>query len=536
MYNALYNAFENGSFHFKKETSTAWKGVRMMHRRDFLRIATGSCVGAMSARLLNPLSARAANRDTVDVTLTSQPFRFSPAPRVTFSGLAYNGQLPGPVLRVRYGQRFRGLYINHSGSDSTVHWHGMLLPNDMDGVPDVTQKPVLDGGTFLYEFTPNPPGFRWYHSHVTPQLTLGLFGAFIVEDPRDEQANVEAALVFHDVPDMNSYRQALAGLSRTPMIAPLDSPELTAMKMHGMGKPDGMKGMANRSGMAGAMKHPMGSQPMGDEVAYLARCINGATYPRTRPITVKVGQRVRLRILNASPTLTHYIALGGHKLRVTHTDGNPMPRPIAVDALRIGVAERYDAWFEVTRPGAWLLEAIADDSLAIGQSLRIQRPGMERTEAVRPPQTLEGVDYFTYQKAGDADPAYRPLDVGRIHVQEDLVLGQGTSDKWKWTINGATWPDTPKILVHAGDRVLVRFHNPTNMEHPMHQHGHLFQLVEINGQRLRFPLPKDTSLVPANGGTAACLFEATSPPGRWVLHCHNAVHLADGMMTEVRYI
>jgi multicopper oxidase len=505
-----------------------------MQRRDFLRVLTGSCVGAMSARVLQPLAARAADSDMVDVTLTARRFRFSPAPNVQFSGLAYNGQVPGPVLRVRHGQRFRARYVNQTGSDSTVHWHGMILSNDMDGMPDVTQKPVPDGGIFTYEFKPEPPGLRWYHSHVMPQLALGLFGAFVVDDPRDERADLEIVLVLHDVPDMNSFRQALAGISTAPMIAPTGSPEMSTMnrKLQGPTMPGNMGSMTS---MGGGMGGSMGAA-MGDEVAYVARCINGATYPRTPPILVKVGQIVRLRILNASPTITHYVAFGGHRLRVTHSDGNLLPRSVEVDALRVGVAERYDAWFEVTRPGAWLLEAIADDPLAIGQSVAIHTPGMERAEAVRPRETVNDVDYFTYQKAGDAAPLRQPLTVETVNVQADLTLGQGVKDKWRWTINGRVWPDTPKILVHKGDCVLVRFRNPTDMDHPMHLHGHVFQVVEINGQSLRNPLSKDTSLVPANGGTISWLFDATSPPGRWVLHCHNSIHLADGMMTEVRYV
>ncbi len=487
-----------------------------MHRRDVLKLMAGTCIGAMSARILAPITARAADKDALDVTLTARLYRFSPNPKVSFSGLAFNGQIPGPVLRTRPVQKLRARFINHTGHPSTIHWHGMILPNDMDGVPDVTQKPVPDGGEFLYEYMPNPPGFRWYHSHVQPQLSLGMFGAFIVDDPRDEPADVEVVLVLHDVPDMHSFKQALAGVSTAKVVGPIGSPEMGGMmkKMEGMHKP----------------------MTMGDAVAYTARCINGATYPRTKPITVNVGQRVRLRILNASPTLTHYVALGDHSLRVTHSDGNHLPRPVNVDALRIGVAERYDAWFEVTKPGAWLLEAISNENLALGQSVRIQTPGMEHVRAIRPNPTLEGVKYFTYQLAGKAGPLHHPLMPGHIDVDTHFQLGGGKAGDPSWTINGKTWPHTPKILVRKGNRVLVRFHNPTDMEHPMHLHGHVFKLVEINGQSLQMPLPKDTTLVPANGGTATWFFEANSPPGRWVLHCHNAIHLADGMMTEVQYI
>ncbi|WP_158583447.1 multicopper oxidase family protein [Salinisphaera sp. Q1T1-3] len=485
-----------------------------MRRREILKGLLFGGLSTMSIGLLSPMDARAAERDVVDVTLTSRPHTFSPTPNVTFDGLAFNGQIPGPLLRVRHGQRFRARYINRSGGPSTIHWHGMILPNAMDGVPNVTQAPIPDGGEFIYEFTPGPPGFRWYHSHVAPQNPRGLFGAFIVDDPNEQPADVEAVLVFHDVPDMTSFNAALHDASHAHMVAPMGAPE-----------------MADMTASDKASAHAMG-----DEVAYLARCINGATWPRTKPIEARVGQRVRLRILNASPTITHYIAAGGHQLRVTHSDGNPLPRPVTVDALRVGVAERYDAWLDITRPGAWLVEAIADDGQAIGQSVVVHTPGMAQATPERPAQSLRGEDWFTYLQAGDAGPLQHPVVPGPIDVDAHLALGEGARGAGNWTINGRTWPDTRPIDVHRDDRVLVHFTNPTDMAHPMHLHGHVFHLVALNGQSLGQPLPKDTTLVPAKGGTATWFFKASSPPGRWMLHCHNDIHMADGMMTDVRYI
>ncbi len=498
-----------------------------MNRRDLLKWMSTSALGVMSAAVLPPMSAWAKDQDMLEMTLTAQPYTYTPLPNVTFSGLAYNGQIPGPVIRTRAGQRFRARFLNRTGTDSTVHWHGMIIPNDMDGVPNVTQKPVPDGGAFIYDFMPAPTGFRWYHSHVSPQAALGLFGAFIVDDPHDEKADVEAVLVFHDVPNMQSFRAAVKGVSDAPMVEPPGLHGQMKMKSMNMGAmhPMDMKHMGQKHMMA-----------MGDEVAYLARCVNGAAYPRTRPIKVKVGDRVRLRILNASPTMTHYIALGGHKLTVTHSDGNLMERPVTVEALRVGVAERYDAWFEVAKEGAWLLEDLAGDQLSRGQALLIHTAGMEKAPPIKPIQTLAGVEYFTYPLAGVAEPLRHPLVRERIDVEANFILGGGKRGVPRWTINGEVWPHTPKIRVRRGDRVLVRFKNHTDMSHPMHLHGHVFKLVELDGKSLKYPLPKDTTLIPPNGGTGSWFFEATSPPGRWVLHCHNEVHHADGMMTEVDYL
>ncbi len=182
---------------------------------------------------------------------------------------AWRDERGGIAAHERVGQRFRARFLNRTGTDSTLHWHGMIIPNDMDGVPNITQKPVPDGGTFIYDFMPAPAGFRWYHSHVSPQTALGLFGAFIIDDPRDDKADVEAVLVFHDVPNMQSFRAAVKGMSNAPMIEPPG--------LHGQMKMKNMK--------MGAMQHmDMKHMAMGDEVGYLAHCVNGAAYPHTKPV------------------------------------------------------------------------------------------------------------------------------------------------------------------------------------------------------------------------------------------------------------
>ncbi len=505
-----------------------------MQRRGFLGNSLIFAGAALSWAVLPPMSAQAADRDLVEVTLDARPYRYPAVSGARFTGLAYNGRVPGPLLRVRYGQRFRARFINNTGGLSTVHWHGMILPNDMDGVPYVTQAPVPDGGQFIYTFKPDPPGFRWYHSHVGDQEALGLFGAFLVEDPRAPRADLEVVLILHDIPDLRSLWAAIAGTSTAPMDAP---PGLSSNAMRALPAMDPMGGMSSMSSPMDAMGRAMKPMPMGDAVRYLSHCVSGAAYPRTRPLIVKVGQTVRLRILNASPTLTHYVRLAGHRLRVTHSDGNPMPRAVTVDALRIGVAERYDAWFEVTRPGAWLLESLMADVRDYRQSVLIRTADAADHRPEMPPASLAGAQLFSYGLAGAGEPmpggGHDPF--GPATVRKTLLLGGGKPGHRHWTIDGKIWPDTPKIDVRSGDMVQIHFNNPTDMDHPMHLHGHVFELVEASGQRLRYPLPKDTTLVPA-GSTATWRFLANSPPGRWVLHCHNVVHVMDGMMTEVDYV
>lgn len=462
----------------------------------------------MVAVFVPPLNARVLAEDVVDYTLTAAPMPFSPAADMQFRGAAFNGTIPGPVLRVRHGQRLRARFINHTSEPATIHWHGMLLPNNMDGVENVTQPPVPPGGSFLYEYAPDPPGTRWYHDHISDGFARGLFGMFIVEDPKDEPADAEFALVFHDVPNMATIPQAMMGTSKAPMIDPLGSAEMTEMKP---------------------------GDKMGDEVAYLAHCINGACYPQSQKLIVKPGQRVRLRILNANPTQTRYVRLAGHRLTVTHGDGNRLPKPVEVDALRIGVGERYDAWFTVTSPGAWLLQGISSDPLAFQQAVVFYTPGMENASPQSSPQTLDGVEAFTYELAGAA--GVRSADItGRPtrSYQFEITGGDWASDRW--ALNGRIYPHTPKIFVRHNDLVEVRFRNKTDMDHPMHLHGHVLHLTEVDGRTLAAPLAKDTTLVHAYTGEATWRFRAIAPKGRWLVHCHNEIHMMDGLMTEVVYL
>jgi FtsP/CotA-like multicopper oxidase with cupredoxin domain len=469
-----------------------------VNRSTFLSLGGGALIAAA----LPGLSPRALAADTVDYTLTAAPLRFSPAPGVTLHGLAFNGMIPGPLLRVRHGQRLRAHFVNKTGGPATIHWHGMILPNAMDGVENVTQRAVPSGETFRYEFTPDPPGTRWYHDHVSGGFERGLFGTIIVEDPKDEPADAEFALVFHDVPNLASLRAARRGISDAAMRDPMGSPEMRAMR------PD---------------------ERMGDEVAYVAHCINGASYPNTQKLPVKVGQRVRLRILNANPTQTRYVRLAGHRLTVTHTDGNRMERPIEVDALRIAVGERYDAYFEVRRAGAFLLQGLSSDPLAYQQAVVIHTPGMENAAPLGEAQTLDGVEYFSYERAAGI------AGVSEGKALYDFTLDGGRYGSRSWSLNGKTYPNTPRVYVRRGELVSIHFTNKTDMDHPMHLHGHVIRLAAVDGKALARPLSKDTVLVRANGGTMLWQFRADSPAGRWLLHCHNEIHMMGGMTTEVVY-
>ncbi|HUY11252.1 MAG TPA: multicopper oxidase family protein [Candidatus Dormibacteraeota bacterium] len=473
-----------------------------MRRDAFLRAGAGGMLVAAVA----PFDARAAALPAMQHTLTAAPYSFSPDGSTTYPTLAYNGSLPGPVLRAMRGQEVRVRFQNRAGEPGTVHWHGFILPNAMDGAAGVTQPAVPAGGDFLYHFHAEPSGTRWYHDHAGLGDVRGLFGAFVVDEPNEERADAEFVIVLHDVADMQSFMAAMKGRSDAPMIDPMGSQEMNAMRA---------------------------GDRMDDEVRYLAHCINGHSYPSGPVLNVRVGDRVRLRVLNANQTQTRYLRLAGHRLTVTHTDGNRLAQSVSVDALRLGVAERLDAWFEVTKPGAWLLQTVLSDPLAYQQAVLVATPGMQNASPLGVAQTLDGVDTFSYLGTGGRATTLAPFAANRT---AHFVLDKDPHIAGRWTMNGKSWPDVPPILVRHGDRVSISFENRSDMEHPMHLHGHRFNLVSTNGIPFARPLPKDTALVAPWTGTMTWNFIADAFPGRWLLHCHNAVHMMGGMMTEVRYI
>ena len=474
-----------------------------MRRRSFLRTAAG----AMTAAYLPRLSPKALAGETLDAAIRSSPARgglIRGGGDANYSELlAYNGTIPGPLLRVMHGQRIRVNYSSAVDAPTSIHWHGMLLPNDMDGVAGVTQEAVRYGGTYRYDFVADPPGTRWYHDHgFGLAFARGLFGVVVVNDPRDERVDREFVLAFHDVPTPGSLEAAQRGTSSAPMSEPMVSPE--------MGK--------------------MASAPMGDEVAYAASCINGAVYPHGKGLAVRTGDRVRLRLVNASPTATRYVALAGHELLVTHADGNPLQQSVAVDVVRLGSGERYDALFEVGRPGAFLLQSVSGDPLQAAQAVALYTDGMENAPPMHAARMLDGLRVLTYELAGGTAAPAPEVEAPRY----EYVLAGGGFGNPRWSIDGKLWPQTPKLHVRRDERVTLRFRNTSQMDHPMHLHGHVFSLTECNGVQLKRPLAKDVVLVPA-GGTVTLGFTAGSPPGRWLLHCHNEIHMVDGMMMEIVY-
>jgi len=409
---------------------------------------------------------------------------------------AYGDGVPGPVVRTTAGDLLRVELTNQLPTDTSVHWHGIAMSNDMDGVPGLTQRPIDADSTFTYEFTTPDPGTYFFHPHTGVQLDRGLYGVLVVDDPHEEgKYDQEWIVVLDDWID---------GTGQTPDDV-LDG--LTSMAGMGHG---GMMDMERfRSpylGGAGDVDYPL----------YL---VNGRVPESPDTLRGKPGQRARIRIINAGSDTAFRVALGGHRLTVTHSDGFPV-KPVTTDAVLIGMGERYDVTVEL---GDGVFPLVASAEGKGGAGLAVIRTGAGPTPGagVVPSELDRRVLMGTDLKAASSVPL-KPRPVER---RLDVVVAGGMMP-YRWTINGKRFPDHEPLAIAPGERVRLRFRNTSTMFHPMHLHGHTFGLVE-GGAR------KDTVIVRPKQ-TIEVDIDADNP-GQWALHCHNIYHAETGMMTVLSY-
>ena len=493
-----------------------------LDRRSFLRVGVAGLVvaggGVAAAVIAGRRSGTGSARSEVgSVDPAGSPmreFRLRAAPAPWDAGAggsapawAYEGRVPGPELRVREGERVRVVLENGLPEPTTIHWHGLPVPHGMDGVPELTQEAVAPSGTFVYEFVAAPAGTYWYHSHAPYQFDRGLFGALVVEPSRETlDYDREEVLVFDDwmlEPD-----------------SPRPDPDAGGGMMGMMRGMEGMPGMTRGgTGMgAGAVR----SQPLYD--AFTVNGVVGATHP---PIVVRRGDRLRLRLVNACASHVVPLRISGHRLTITHSDGRPV-EPFAADALRLGMGERYDILVDMTNPGVWALEALDEGQQAAGLRVPIRYAGARGT----PPQATRGpVAVASYRDLTGIERVER-REPDRVY---DLELSGGMmTGPTVWTINGKRYPDTEPLEVEEGERVRVRLFNMSMMPHPMHLHGHFFDVVAPDGRGVDRPIRKDTLIVD-HMQTHVIDFTADNPGSRWFFHCHNLYHQHGGMAMEVRY-
>lgn len=420
---------------------------------------------------------------------------------VTASTWMYDGVLPGKELRAKAGDVLAIRVENSLPTETSVHWHGIRLHNAADGVPGLTQDPIAAGGSFTYTFRAPDPGTYFFHPHSGVQIDRGLYAPLIIDDPAEPGGyDAEWVLVLDDWTD---------GVGKSP------DDILAEFKAQNGTVSNGMN--HDMGGMGG-----MGSSPLGDvgDIRYPYYLINGRIPKSPRTLTAKPGQKARIRIINAAADTLFRVALGGHVMTVTHTDGFPV-QPAETRALYLAQGERVDVLVTL---GDGVFPLVASAEGKGGQGLALVRTG----SGAAPSATVRPAEL-------DADPllltALMPADAARLPDQQpdqvEQVTLNGQMQPYAWGMNGTVFgADTP-IRTTNGARVRLQMTNMTMMAHPMHIHGHTWSLPQNGGLR------KDTVLVLPMQTVTADL--QADNPGKWAYHCHNIYHAEIGMMTSLQY-
>jgi FtsP/CotA-like multicopper oxidase with cupredoxin domain len=429
-----------------------------MNRREFLALAATSLPAAQIAR--------AADVPSADVTLGIGEIMAELGPGHTVKTLAYNGQIPGPLLRMQEGKTVTVDVVNHSRLPEMVHWHGFHIPPEVDGAHEEGTPHIQPGDTRRYSFTAQPVGTRWYHTHgMAGQNTKigmysGQFGLVLVE-PRQNPARYDAEfpIVLHDWDPF--FRSEMEG-----------------------------------------------------DVDYRLFTINGKMLGSGEPLRVKPGQRALFRVLNASATKAHRLALPGHHFQVVALDGNAIPKPASVPILDLAPGERVDAVVEMKTPGIWVLGEVDDAQRAAGAGVHVEYAGAQGAPRwTAPPDFQWDLSAFGAEREPPASEPAIPI-----------VVEPGR-DGYLWAINGKSWPHVDEIRLTAGARNRLTFDNRSRMGHPLHLHRHTFELA--SGVR------KDVLLVPAH--TKLDVDVIADSPGPSLFHCHHQLHMDFGFMALLRY-
>ena len=464
----------------------------------------------------------AAGQNVVTTTLTARPTTLDlGGPKV--ATWAYGDTLPGPVVRATAGDLLRITLDNELPTDTSIHWHGIALRNASDGVPDLTQTAVAAGNRFVYEFVAPDPGTYFYHPHVGVQLDRGLYAPLIIDDPNEPgDYDAEWVVVLDDWID---------GTGTTPdeVFAKLASASNASSGTRGMGGMSGMDmgsdassgGGMDMTGMGG-MKMGSSGSPFGDsgDVTYPYFLINGRVNTAPDVFTGKPGQRVRIRVINAAADTIFAVALGQHRVVLTHTDGYPV-QPREAGAFYIGMGERYDVTVTLG-DGVFPLVAkpVGKDGVAVG---------LIRTGAGKPPTPSQAAAISELTGQVLQGNNLLPAESSRLtskDVGQNVTLSlSGQMSPYAWAINGAPYGKNEPVMIESGKRVAVQLNNMTMMTHPMHLHGHTFALP--NGLR------KDTVLLKPMQNMAVAL--DADNPGNWMAHCHNIYHAEAGMMAALVY-
>jgi FtsP/CotA-like multicopper oxidase with cupredoxin domain len=480
-------------------------------RREFIKFGGVAVVELGAASLLASqaqqgmpgMQPAAAAQETskADFTLRIAPVTVELTPTRILSTIGYNGTSPGPVLRMKEGKPVTVDVINETDVPELVHWHGLFIPPEVDGVEEENTPMVPPGGRIRYQFTPRPAGTRWYHTHTMAGADLhrgaytGQFGFLMIEganNPGNYDREVFLALREWE-PFFNPEEE--------------DNDEDTS----GGPQPERPKELDTR--------------PAGLEVGYGMFSINDKALGSGEPIRVQQGQKVLVHLLNASASMNRRVALPGHKFQILAMDGNPVPTPRPVDVIYIGPGERVDAIVEMSQPGIWVLGVTDDDPRNFGMGVIIEYANQHKQPQWTAP-AQSNWDYTIFGRAGTQPAPDATFDM----IFQKIPSGAGLFNSW--TVNGKEYPHDQEFVLKQGGRYRLVFRNRSEDDHPLHMHRHSFEIVEING-KASAGVMKDTVIVPGYG--RATVDMVADQPGLTLFHCHIQQHMDYGFKALFRY-
>jgi FtsP/CotA-like multicopper oxidase with cupredoxin domain len=479
----------------------------MLSRRAFLAtLAASTTVPALVRAQSAPRASAADNPPTV-LRLARRSIEVKGKPASVFGIRQADGTFG---IRTAVGQRFRVRVENAIDEPSLIHWHGLTPPWQQDGVPGISGPPIPAGGSADYDFPLPFGGTFWMHSHYGLQEQLMMSAPLIIRDQRDQADQQEVIVMLADF-SFTPPEQIFANLRK-----PRAMPAMAGAK-------DGMKGMTMKDSAMG------GGKPDLNDVTYDAFLANDRTLDDPEVVKVEPGGRVLLRIVNSSSMSAFHIDLGQLDGELIAVDGLRVA-PVVARRFPIAVAQRLDIRLAIPRAAAAhpVLAVLEGDARQTGIVLRAGDAPVDRiaNDAAQPSGALT-LELESRLRAA-APLAQRKAD--RIHT----INLTGEMASYSWSINNVVWSkDTPPLPVAKGERVELIMINRTMMPHPMHLHGHAYQVVEIDGTRLAGAM-RDTVLVPP-GRRVVVAFDADNP-GHWAFHCHLLYHLEAGMFTTFRYV
>jgi FtsP/CotA-like multicopper oxidase with cupredoxin domain len=433
------------------------------------------------------------------------------APNRIISTATYNGQFPGPLLRLKEGQPVTIEIQNQTDTPEQLHWHGQFVPTDIDGSAEEGTPFIPPHGSRRITLVPKPSGYRFYHTHVRAGANLnagqytGLVGPVYIE-PKNNPGNYDREVFL-------TLKEFEPTLSRGgDMAMDFLQPAGTIPELKDAGE-KAMKGLTP-----------------GFEVGYGSFTINGRMLGSGEPLRVKQGERVLFHILNGSATEIRSLALPGHTFTVIAMDGNPIPKPVSVPGLWLGTAERISAIVEMNHPGIWIMGDLSDDDRQHGMGNVVEYAG----QTGKPQWVAPKPFHWNYTQFGNSGTAVlAPDQIFEMTFAKQTAAAGGFN---RWTINNIAFAEDqmhPMFRVTQGKRYRLRMRNATDDIHPIHLHRHSFELTKVAGLGTSGVI-KDVVMV---GGYQEMEVDFVADnPGLTLFHCHQQVHMDFGFMALFEYV